>query len=173
MGSESDHESSLPSTAGATGASTTAAGIVAGAVPTQSAESQATPIAASPGASGTTRPRIPRPRQLNWNRVTDRQRRTGAGRSDAPRLRQLMGVCGWAAVLGGIGLIIGLRGQIGILTGEPPTWYEPSLIGVGIVGILLTVAAFLTVNRRRAPWIFLSSSSVALIVAMSLTSSAF
>ena len=84
-----------------------------------------------------------------------------------------MGVCGWAAVLGGIGLVIGLRGHIGILAGHPPTWYEPSLIAVGIVGILLTVGAFLTVHRRRAPWIFLGTSSVALIVAMGLTSSAF
>jgi hypothetical protein len=90
-----------------------------------------------------------------------------------PRLRQLMGVCGWAAVLGGIGLVIGLRGQVGILTGQPPSWYEPSLIAVGVVGILLTVGAFLTVHRKRAPWIFLGSSSVALIVAMSLTSNAF
>ena len=91
----------------------------------------------------------------------------------APRLRQLMGVCGWAAVLGGIGLVIGLRGHIGILAGNPPTWYEPSLITVGVIGILLTVGAFLTVHRRRAPWILLGTSSIALIVAMGLTSNAF
>lgn len=101
-------------------------------------------------------------------------RRPGSPRQpEAPRLRQLMGVCGWAAVLGGIGLIIGLRGHIGILAGEPPTWYEPSFIIVGVIGILLTVGAFLTVHRRRAPWILLGTSSVALIVAMSLTSTAF
>jgi hypothetical protein len=126
-------------------------------------------------------PRIPAPATL---RTGPRSWRTTAERTaapakpprvdrPAPRLRQLMGVCGWAAVLGGIGLVIGLRGHIGILAGHPPTWYEPSLIAVGIVGILLTVGAFLTVQRRRAPWIFLGTSSVALIVAMGLTSSAF
>ena len=82
-------------------------------------------------------------------------------------------VCGWAAVLGGIGLVIGLRGHIGILTGTPPTWYEPSIITTGLIGIALTVGAFLTVRQRRIPWILLGSSSVALVVALSLTSTAF
>src|SRR5690606_3791708 len=142
VGSESDHEWTIPTTARAEGASTTsAAGNVAGAVHSRAAENPAPAerrMTATAASSGTTRPRIPR--QVNRHRATDRQRRVSAGKSEAPRLRQLMGVGGWAAVLGGIGLIIGLRGHIGILTGEPPTWYEPSLISVGIVGILLTVA---------------------------------
>ncbi len=84
-----------------------------------------------------------------------------------------MGVCGWAAVLGGVGLIIGIRGLIGVLADEPPTWYEPSMIAAGFVGIALTVGSFLTVQRRRLPWIMLSSSSITLVVAMSLTANAF
>lgn len=36
-----------------------------------------------------------------------------------PRLRQLMGVCGWAAILGGLGLVVGIRGVFGLATGAP------------------------------------------------------
>jgi hypothetical protein len=91
----------------------------------------------------------------------------------APRLRQLIGVCGWAAVLGGVGLVIGIRGLIGVLAGNPPGWFEPTMIVVGFVGISLTVAAFLTVHRNRAPWVYLGASSLSLIAAMIVTAQAF
>lgn len=90
-----------------------------------------------------------------------------------PRLRQLMGVCGWAAVLGGISLIVTLRGLFGVITGNPPGWYEPSAVIVGLTGIALTVAAFVTVHRRRLPWMLLSAASVFLIAAMIVTAIAF
>jgi hypothetical protein len=95
------------------------------------------------------------------------------GSRPEPRLRQLMGVCGWAAVLGGIGLVIGIRSLFGVLGGSAPGWYEPSIIAVGIVGIALTVGAFLTVQRRRTPWAFLGASSVVLAAAMVITTQAF
>jgi len=84
-----------------------------------------------------------------------------------------MGVCGWAAVLGGIGLVLGLRGFIGILAGDAPSWYEPSTVAAGLVGIGLTVGSFLTVHRVRAPWVLLSCASVTLVTAMVFTSVAF
>jgi hypothetical protein len=84
-----------------------------------------------------------------------------------------MGVCGWAAVLGGIGLVLGIRGLIGVLSNEAPGWYEPSIVAAGLAGIGLTVAAFLTVHRRRVPWLLLGMSSVSLIAGMILTSAAF
>jgi hypothetical protein len=84
-----------------------------------------------------------------------------------------MGVCGWAAVLGGVGLVIGIRGLIGVIASAPPGWFEPSMVVVGSIGISLTVAAFLTVHRNRAPWALLGGSSLALISAMVLTSQAF
>jgi len=84
-----------------------------------------------------------------------------------------MGVCGWAAVLGGIGLVLGLRGFVGILVGDAPSWYEPSTVAAGLIGIGLTVGAFLTVHRVRAPWVLLSCASVTLITAMVFTSVAF
>jgi hypothetical protein len=90
-----------------------------------------------------------------------------------PRLRQLIGVCGWAAVLGGIGLVIGIRGLFGVLAGDPPSWYEPAAIVAGGLGIALTIGAFLTVHRTKAPWIMLLASSVSLATTMVMTSVAF
>jgi hypothetical protein len=84
-----------------------------------------------------------------------------------------MGVCGWAAVLGGVGLVIGIRGLIGLLADDPPGWFEPAIVVAGCAGISLTVAAFLTVHRDRAPWAFLGGASLSLITAMILTANAF
>ena len=93
--------------------------------------------------------------------------------STEPRLRQLMGVCGWAAVLGGLGLVIGIRGLVGIVAGNPPGWFEPTLAAVGMLGIALTIGSFLTVHRNRIPWIMLGSSSLVLVASMVITSWAF
>lgn len=83
-----------------------------------------------------------------------------------------MGVCGWAAVLGGVGLIIGVRGFLAILGNDAPRWFEPAFVVVGLTGIALTVGAFLTVHRRLYPWVMLGLSSLALITSMVLTSAA-
>jgi hypothetical protein len=90
-----------------------------------------------------------------------------------PRLRQLMGVCGWAAVLGGISLIVTLRGLFGVIAGSPPAWYEPSAVAVGLTGIALTVAAFVTVHRQRVPWFLLGGATIFLLAAMIVTAIAF
>jgi hypothetical protein len=92
--------------------------------------------------------------------------------SNEPRLRQLMGVCGWAAVLGGVGLVIGIRDLIAVVTQSSPGWFEPVMSAIGLVGIALTVGGFLTVHRQRAPWIFLGGGSVMLIAGMIVTSTA-
>lgn len=86
-----------------------------------------------------------------------------------PRLRQIMGVCGWAALLGAIGLIVAVRGFIADLMDETPNWYEPMMIGVGLTGITLTVGAFISVHRRRTPYILLSAATVVLAYAILLT----
>jgi hypothetical protein len=107
----------------------------------------------------------------NWNASTGSAPNRTKGRE--PRLRAVMGVCGWAAVLGGVGLVLGVRGLIGVLTKSAPGWFEPAMSLTGVVGIALTVGGFLTVHRRRAPWAFLAAASLVLIVAMVLTSKAF
>jgi hypothetical protein len=83
-----------------------------------------------------------------------------------------MGVCGWAAVLGGIGLVIGIRDLIAVVTQSSPSWFEPVMAVIGLVGIALTVGGFLTVHRQRAPWIFLGGGSAMLIAGMIVTSAA-
>jgi hypothetical protein len=95
-------------------------------------------------------------------------------RSDpGPRLRHIAVACGWAALLGVIGLAIAVRGFIGIQVGDAASWYEPAILITGGAGIGATVAAFLTVSRRRVPWILLGVASAALVVGMILTISAF
>lgn len=79
-----------------------------------------------------------------------------------PRLRQMLGVCGWAAILGAIGLVVGIRGFIADLLEATPSWYEPVMIAVGIVGIGLTVGAFATVHRRRLPYVLLVAATITL-----------
>jgi hypothetical protein len=90
-----------------------------------------------------------------------------------PRLRHLAAACGWAALLGVIGLAIAIRGFVGVQVGDGASWYEPAILITGGLGIGATVTAFLTVSRRRVPWILLGLASVALVVGMILTIAAF
>jgi hypothetical protein len=78
-------------------------------------------------------------------------------------LRVLGGVATWAAALGGLGLVVGIRGLVAILVGGIPGWYEPTLIVMGLVGIALTAAAFLTIQQRPLPWLFLGAGTAVLL----------
>ena len=84
-----------------------------------------------------------------------------------------MGVCGWGAVLGGVGLLIALRGIFGVIAGNPPSWYEPTAIAVGLTGIALTVGAFMSVQRKRLPWALLTAATAFLTGALVATANAF
>ena len=132
------------------------------AVPTDDPSGDAAPIPT---------PASPQTGSLTWNR--DSSVDLPAVERRQPRLRQLMGVCGWAALLGVVGLVVGIRGFIGDLVGAAPDWYEPAMIAVGLVGIGLTVGAFITVQRRRMPYALLGGATVVLVYAMTLTATAF
>jgi hypothetical protein len=106
---------------------------------------------------------------LAW---TDDSRSLPRVESSQPRLRQMLGVCGWAAVLGAIGLVVGIRGFYADLMDATPNWYEPMMIGVGLTGIALTVGAFISVQRRRTPYILLSAATLVLAYAIFLTAQA-
>ena len=86
-----------------------------------------------------------------------------------PRLRQMLGVCAWAAVLGVAGLVVGFRGFVAALLHQTPSWYEPTMGGVGALGIVLTVAAFVSVHRRHTPYLLLGAATVVLGYAIFLT----
>jgi hypothetical protein len=76
-------------------------------------------------------------------------------------------------LIGGLSLIIGIRGVIGSLTDNPAGWYQPAVITVGLCGLGSTVAAFLTVNRRWVPFALLGLATALVITALFLTANAF
>jgi hypothetical protein len=95
----------------------------------------------------------------------------GRGEPPAPTMRRLAGMCAWSALLGFLGLAVGVRGAITML-GTVADWYLPALIGIGLSGILLTVVAFLTVQYRAVPFIFLTLASGTLLAGIIATSQA-
>jgi hypothetical protein len=128
-------------------------------------------VARRNGSAAIPTPASPETGSLSWNHPTSGDLTTLD--QPQPRLRQLMTVCGWAAILGGLGLVIGIRGFIGDLMGLAPRWYEPAMIIIGIVGIGLTVGAFITVHRQRLPYALLGAATAVLLGALGLTVAAF
>jgi hypothetical protein len=88
-----------------------------------------------------------------------------------PTPGRLAGLCGWAALLGFLGMSVGVRGLIAIVV-KAPHWYQPTLIALGLSGIALIVAAFLTVVHRHVPWLFLALSSGVLLASIVVTAGA-
>jgi hypothetical protein len=82
-------------------------------------------------------------------------------RSDSPAPGRLIGLAGWAAALGILGAILAIRAGIGMLVGAP-SWFFPTETAIGIVGVGLTMAAFLTARIKNLPWLLLGFASTAL-----------
>jgi hypothetical protein len=95
----------------------------------------------------------------------------GGAPEPVPSQRRIAGLCGWAALLGFLGLVVGARGLVAILV-KAPGWYEPTLVVLGLVGIGLAAVAFLTVHFRYVPWLFLTLSSGTLLSAIIATAKA-
>jgi hypothetical protein len=87
----------------------------------------------------------------------------------APPTTKLVGMCAWASGLGLVGLLVATRAMLAIWRGNPPGWYEPSFVIVGLVGIGLTVGAFMSIQRRRLPWVMLALATMPLIASIVLT----
>jgi hypothetical protein len=87
-----------------------------------------------------------------------------------PRMRNMLGVCAWAALLGLVGLAVAFRGFVASLLHQTPGWYEPTMGGVGALGIALTAAAFVSVHRKHTPYILLAAATIVLGYAIFLTS---
>lgn len=88
------------------------------------------------------------------------------GRGDPePEPRRLAAVCVWAAALGAGGaiLVVPLLFDLFLTAGG---WYQPTLLGVGAIGVSATIGAFASIHRRRLPWIMLTVGTLALLVAM-------
>lgn len=100
---------------------------------------------------------------------TDRAFRLPGSDDPAPPTSKLIAMCAWASGLGLIGLLVATRAVLAMWRGDPASWYEPSFIAVGLVGIGLTVGAFMSIQRRRPPWIMLALATIPLIASIVLT----
>ncbi len=58
----------------------------------------------------------------------------------APNQRRLMGICGWAAALGIVGMLVGLLALVAMVR-TTVGWYSPTVLAVGLAGILSTIGA--------------------------------
>ena len=88
-----------------------------------------------------------------------------------PRARRLLGMSLYSAVLGTLGLAVGVRGLLSIVGGATPGWYEPALAGTGLLCVTLVVGAFLSIHRPLLPWALLAAAAVPLAGAMLITAS--
>ncbi|MEV0713893.1 hypothetical protein [Asanoa sp. NPDC050611] len=98
--------------------------------------------------------------------------RLGDLHSDArtmPDNSHMLGICAWGTALALAGVGVGIRGLAAIIGGSAPAWYKPALIGVGVIGVLLTVGAFVTIQRRYLPWLLLAFATLPLAVTIALT----
>ncbi|GAA1893164.1 hypothetical protein [Asanoa iriomotensis] len=98
--------------------------------------------------------------------------RMGDLHSDAhptPDNSHMLGICAWGTALALAGVGVGIRGLAAIIGGSAPGWYKPALIGVGVIGVLLTVGAFVTIQRRYLPWLLLAFATLPLAVTIALT----
>ncbi|SDY78275.1 hypothetical protein SAMN05421684_1526 [Asanoa ishikariensis] len=86
-----------------------------------------------------------------------------------PESAHMLGVCAWGTALALAGVGVGIRGLAAIIGGIAPGWYQPALIAVGLIGVLLTVGAFVTIQRRYTPWLMLAFATIPLAVSIALT----
>lgn len=90
-------------------------------------------------------------------------------RVPAPHPIRLFAICAWAAGLGLFGLPVAGRSSVAIVTGTAPGWFEPVVVSVGVLGILVTAATFAAIHRRWLPWLLLLGGTVLLLSNLSLT----
>jgi hypothetical protein len=82
-------------------------------------------------------------------------------RKESPAPRRLVGLALWAAALGILGVILAIRDAIGVLVGAP-SYFLPLITVIGVVGVALTMGAFLTARARIVPWTLLGLATCAL-----------
>jgi hypothetical protein len=123
---------------------------------------------APPRAAGT----VPQPRGDLAEAVVTAAPRTGRlratfqlpdGRNPVPHPIRLLAICTWAAGLGLVGLPIAARSSIAIIAGAVPGWFEPVVVAVGMLGILVTATTFAAMHHRWLPWLLLLVGTVALV----------
>lgn len=72
-----------------------------------------------------------------------------------PQLRRLFGVAIGASLIGLISLAISARALLEIVSGPTPAWYGPLVAVADLACVAPAIGAFLSIHRRRLPWILL------------------
>jgi len=80
----------------------------------------------------------------------------------APGTRRLLAMSIYASFLGLAGVGVGARGMLSQIGGGMPGWYVPLLAFLGVVSVVLSVGAFLSIHRRVLPWGLLLAAGVPL-----------
>ncbi|WP_018348135.1 hypothetical protein [Longispora albida] len=94
-----------------------------------------------------------------------------AGPRTPPRQRTLAAVAVWAFVLGLGGFVVGASALVRMIAGTP-SWFQPTIVVIGVLGIALTVGGFATVQRRFVPWAMLGLATACLVAGAISTASA-
>ena len=80
----------------------------------------------------------------------------------APGTRRLLAMSLYASALGLAGVGVGIRGFVSVLGGAAPGWYVPVLALLGLISVALVVGGFLSIHRRRLPYLLLLGAAVPL-----------
>ena len=86
----------------------------------------------------------------------------------APGTRRVLIMSLYAAVLGLAGVGVGVRGLVSTIGGGVPGWYVPLLVVLGLVSVVLSVGAFLSIHRRVLPYVLLAGAGLPLTGAVML-----
>ena len=85
----------------------------------------------------------------------------------APGTGRVLFTAVYAAALGLAGLGVGVRGLVSV-GGGLPVWHLALLVVLGMVSVALTVGGFLSIHRRRLPFLLLGAAALPLIGAVLL-----
>jgi len=85
-----------------------------------------------------------------------------------PGTRRLLGMSLYASLLGLAGVGVGARGLVSTIGGGVPGWYVPLLAFAGMLSVVLSVGAFLSIHRRALPWLLLLGAALPLAAAVLL-----
>jgi len=80
----------------------------------------------------------------------------------APGTRRLLAMSLSASTLGLAGVGVGVRGFVSILSGAAPAWLVPVLVILGLLSVTLVVGAFLSIHRRKLPYLLLLAAGLPL-----------
>ena len=93
----------------------------------------------------------------------DARFRFPAADDPAPSTRRVLAMALYASALGLVGVGVGVRGFVSVLSGTAPGFYVPVLALVGLISVALVVGAFLSIHRRVLPYLLLVAAVVPLV----------